>query len=64
MDENALGEAIISAAIEVHRELGPGLLESTYEACLEMELSGRGVVAGRQLILPVQYKGISVEGGL
>lgn len=63
MDENALGETIIGAAIDVHRELGPGLLESTYEACLELELSGRGLAVRRQQILPVQYKGVSVEGG-
>jgi GxxExxY protein len=60
---NALTEAIIGAAIEVHRELGPGLLESAYEQCLCHELTIRSVNFQRQVPLPVQYKGISLDCG-
>jgi GxxExxY protein len=54
---------IIAAAIEVHRNLGPGLLESTYEICLCHELSIRGVPFQKQLALPVSYKGIHLDAG-
>ncbi len=59
----ALTEQIIGAAIEVHRELGPGLLESTYEACLVHELMKRGVACRRQVELPVVYKGDQIDCG-
>jgi GxxExxY protein len=52
-----LTERIIGAAIEVHRELGPGLLESAYERCLWHELLEAGLPARRQVELPVHYKG-------
>jgi GxxExxY protein len=52
-----LTDAIIGAAIEVHRVLGPGLLESCYEECLEYELSLRGLKCRRQVPLLVEYKG-------
>ena len=58
-----LTEAIIGAAIEVHRELGPGLLESAYEACLCRELELRGLSYQRQVALPMTYKGISLDCG-
>ena len=48
-------ENVIGAAIAVHRELGPGLLESAYEACLAFELSGRGISFEKQKALPVVY---------
>jgi len=54
---------IIGAAIEVHRELGPGLLESTYEACLAYELVERGLTVERQKNLPVQYRGMQLDCG-
>lgn len=54
---------IIAAAIEVHRNLGPGLLESTYEICLCHELSLRGLPFQKQLALPVHYKGIQLDAG-
>lgn len=56
-------EAIIGAAIEVHRELGPGLLESTYEACLFYELTQRGLDVLRQVKLPITYKGVELDQG-
>ena len=60
---NRLGEMIIGAAIEVHRVLGPGLLESAYEACLEYELLDRGFTVERQHPLPVRYRGVLVDCG-
>src|SRR6478672_8478837 len=60
---NALTEAVIGAAIAVHRELGPGLLESAYEACLEFELRDRGFDVKRQIELPVHYRGVKVDAG-
>jgi GxxExxY protein len=58
-----LSEAIIGAAIEVHRQLGPGLLESIYATCLEHELSLRGISSRREVALPINYKGIAFEAG-
>lgn len=58
-----LTEAIIAAAIEVHRELGPGLLESAYQQCLCRELSLRGLVFQYQVDLPVTYKGEKLDCG-
>lgn len=60
MDENACSRRIIGAAIEVHRHLGPGLLESAYELALGYELADRGLKAVRQLALPVYYKGVEL----
>jgi GxxExxY protein len=54
---------IIGAAIEVHRQLGPGLLESAYEECLCHELHLRGIGFRRQIELPVEYKGIKLDCG-
>ena len=62
-DVNALTKRIIGAAIEVHRELGPGLLESTYEACLAFEFIERGLSFERQKPLPVIYRGHRLECG-
>ncbi|HEX9729710.1 MAG TPA: GxxExxY protein [Gemmatimonadales bacterium] len=63
MKVNEVTETIIGAAIEVHRELGPGLLESTYEACLVRELVGHNLFVERQKELPVIYKGYQVDCG-
>ncbi len=60
---NSLTDQIIGAAIEVHRELGPGLLESAYEACLFHELAARGLVVQSQKELPIRYKNLIVECG-
>jgi GxxExxY protein len=60
---NALSNAVIGAAIEVHRILGPGLLESAYEECLCRELSIRNVPFERQMALPVRYKGVELDCG-
>jgi GxxExxY protein len=63
VDENELSHAIIGAAIEAHRILGPGLLESVYEAALAHELKERGLAVQQQLELPVIYKGFELLGG-
>lgn len=63
MEQDELTSKIIGAAIEVHRELGPGLLESTYETCLMYELRERGLFAERQQELPVNYKGVNIDCG-
>jgi GxxExxY protein len=56
-------EAIIGAAIEVHRQLGPGLLESVYEAALAYELTERGLTVERQKPVPIAYKGLRFDEG-
>ena len=60
---NRLTEAIIGAAIEVHRALGPGLLESAYEECVSRELALREIPFARQVSLPVEYKGVRLDCG-
>ena len=60
---NQLTKEIIGAAIEVHRTLGPGLLESAYETCLSFELAESGLNVKRQKPLPVIYKGNRLEAG-
>ena len=60
LNGNQLTNAIIGSAIEVHRNLGPGLLESTYEECMAFELQGRKLAVQRQLELPILYKGIKL----
>jgi GxxExxY protein len=61
---NKITESIIQSAIEVHRALGPGLLESTYQACLKRELELRGHRVETEVPVPVRYKGIVVRDSL
>ena len=61
--EKELTEKIIGAAIEVHRVLGPGLLESSYQVCLEHESCLRKLPFERQVDLPLNYKGIDLDAG-
>jgi GxxExxY protein len=63
MEPNKITETIIGAAIEVHRHLGPGLLESVYQTCLAKELSLAGLAFEQQKQLPVEYKGLKLECG-
>jgi GxxExxY protein len=63
LEHEGLSGAVIGAAIAVHKELGPGLLESAYESCLSFELSRLGIAFQRQLELPVMYKGNRVDCG-
>ena len=60
---NALSKVVIGACIEVHRQLGPGLLESAYEICLCRELQSLSIPFERQKLLPVRYKGELVDAG-
>lgn len=63
MEINQLTEKIIGCAIEVHKRLGPGLLESAYEECLSYELKSVGLAIERQVPIPVVYKDIKLECG-
>lgn len=63
MDENEIGELVLGCAMRVHTGLGPGLLESTYEACMVYDLKKAGLVVGRQVALPVVYDGIELDAG-
>lgn len=63
MEINELTEQVIGAAIEVHRELGPGLLESAYRMCLVHELYLRGIQCRTEVDLPLQYKGVKLDCG-
>jgi len=60
---NGLSERVLGAAFAVHSALGPGLLESAYEACLEHELRKAGLSVERQKTLPVRYDGVLVDAG-
>ncbi len=60
---NAITEQIIGAAMDVHRAVGPGLLESAYEACLVFELRDRGLQVEQQKPLPVVYRGVRLDCG-
>ncbi len=61
--EKELTGQIVGAAIEVHRELGPGLLESAYQACLAREFALRHIPFEREKPLPVEYKGVRIDCG-
>ena len=61
--EAGLTGRVIGAAIEVHKQLGPGLLESAYEVCLCREFELLGIAFERQVPLPVEYKGLRLDGG-
>lgn len=63
MSENEISSKIIGAAIEVHKQLGPGLLESTYETCLAYELRQIGLTVKQQQPLPVIYKEVKLDAG-
>jgi GxxExxY protein len=63
MTENEIGKVVVDAALDVHRALGPGLLESVYVAALAHELRGRELHVDREVVVPVEYKGIRLEEG-
>ena len=63
MNENEIGTRVLEAAISVHRELGPGLLETVYEVVLARELSDLGLTVERQVAVPINYKGVRFEEG-
>lgn len=61
MSENEISNIIIGCALEVHKHLGPGLLESTYEACLAFELEQKGLIVSQQQALPIVYKDVKLN---
>jgi GxxExxY protein len=63
MTENEIGTIVVDCAIAVHRELGPGLLETVYEIVLARELQDRGLKVERQVPVPIQYKNIKLDEG-
>jgi GxxExxY protein len=63
MNENEIGKIIVDAAVAVHRELGPGLLESVYEVIFAYELKKRGLSVDRQVSIPIEYHGIKFDEG-
>jgi GxxExxY protein len=63
MTENEIATAVVDAAFKIHTTLGPGLLESVYEAVLDFELQRRGLQVARQIGLPVNYEGVKLELG-
>ncbi|MCH7413877.1 GxxExxY protein [Belliella sp. R4-6] len=63
MTENEISQKIVGAAIEVHKQLGPGLLESSYEVCLAYELRQLGLNIQTQVTLPVIYKEVQLNAG-
>jgi GxxExxY protein len=62
--EEEIGKAVIEAALRVHKELGPGLLEKVYEVCLSHELRKAGYSVDRQVEVPIKYDGITFDEGL
>lgn len=63
MEINVITGQIVDAAMRVHSHLGPGLLESAYEACLAHELQSRALQLDRQLTLPIEYRGLKIDAG-
>ena len=63
MHENEIGRQVVNAAVHVHRELGPGLLETVYEVVLARELEQRGMKVERQVPVPICYAGLRFEEG-
>jgi len=61
--EDEIGKAIVDAAFQVHKQLGPGLLEKVYEACLAYELQEKGLIVNRQVPIPITYKKIEFDEG-
>ena len=63
MTENEIGKIIVDTAIALHKELGPGLLETVYEVILSHELERRGLSVNRQVSIPIEYHGIKFDEG-
>jgi GxxExxY protein len=63
MTENEIGRIVVDAAVALHRELGPGLLETVYEVLLARKLSERGLAVERQVAVPIEYEGVRFEEG-
>ncbi len=63
MDIEEISKIIVNSAIKVHRQLGPGLLESAYQACLAYELTKRGLTVACEVSLPIRYEDLTIETG-
>ena len=63
MTENEIGEIVVDAAVSVHRDLGPGLLETVYEVVFAHVLKRRGLAVERQVPVPIEYRGIKFDEG-
>lgn len=63
MNENQIAKQVVDAAVKVHTKLGPGLLESVYEAVLARELERRGLSVERQVPIPIEYEGLRFDEG-
>ena len=63
MDENEIGAIVVDAAVQIHRVLGPGLLETVYEVILANELVRRGLHVERQVVVPIVYNGLRFQEG-
>jgi GxxExxY protein len=61
--EEEIGHVVIGAAIKVHSVVGPGLLESAYEACLSHELEKQGLQVRRQVLIPIRYEDLTIDNG-
>jgi GxxExxY protein len=63
MNENEIGDVVVDCAVRLHKAVGPGLLESVYEAILADELRQRGLRVERQIFIPIRYRGASFDEG-
>ena len=63
MNENEIGKIIVDTAVSLHKELGPGLLETVYEVILAHKLKGQGLSIERQVVVPIVYNGIKFDEG-
>ncbi len=63
MTENEIGDIVVDCAIQLHRAIGPGLLENVYEVILAHELESKGLEVNRQVPIPIKYNGITFEEG-
>jgi len=63
MEENEIGKVVVDAAVNIHREMGPGLLESVYEIILANELKSRGYEIIRQAAVPIEFRGVKFDEG-
>jgi GxxExxY protein len=63
LNENEIARVAVDAMVLVHRELGPGLLESSYQHCLAFELAERGLTVETEVVLPLTFKGVKLDAG-
>ena len=63
MNENQIGDVVVTSALKVHTILGPGMLESAYETCLAHELANRGLDVKRQVPIPITYESVKLDAG-